>query len=167
MNWVDALILLFLSVAAVAGWRAGLIRGLAMLAGVVAGSVLAARSYKQVALLFSGFVESEGLRQILAFGLVFLAVLVASLLTGRLISHLLRVLLVGWIDNAAGLAVGAFGGALLVTSLLIAGGSIPVAGIPASIQHSLFGPMLVEQMRAVLALFPQEFDRVKLLLGIG
>ena len=161
MNWVDALVIVMVGALALIGWRAGVIGAATALGGVVVAGVVAANTYTGLAPALSGVIENKGVAQVVAFGVVFLVLLVAAMVLGRIVKRLLNILLIGWVDNAAGLVAGGFVGVLGATFLIMVMGAVPVEELGNAVEESVLGVWVVDRMTGLLALLPQEFDQVK------
>lgn len=164
MNWLDILIIVVVGLLAFMGWRRGVLQVVIALGGVIVGIAVAGRIYKPLGSAFSGVIDSEGMAQIAAFAVIFLAIMAAAMFLGRLVRQTLRFLLLAWVDNLAGMALGALVGAAISSALIIAMGVLPVASLKNAVEDSALATGLVDNMRVLLALLPKEFDQVKGLL---
>ncbi len=165
MNWVDILIIVLVVGLGFLGWRNGVIRWVLTLIGGILGVVLAGRLYKSAAYLVP--VNSEGQKQIIAFAVIFLAVLVGAWIVARILKATLNVLMLGWIDNGAGAILGLAAGALAATAIISAMGVVPVTSLHQAIDNSALAGPLVKRTSIVLAFLPSEFGSVKSMLGLG
>lgn len=107
MNWLDVVILLPLLVGLVRGLMRGLISEVIAFAVVILG-VLGARfgAPSFSAWLLTQFAWPQGVCDLVAYTLVFLAVAVVLSITARLLTKLLRAIHLGWANRALG---GVFG----------------------------------------------------------
>ena len=80
MNWLDITALTLVLGGAFLGWRNGLLRWAFMLAGTIAGAILAGQFYTDLEMLAQGAIDSEALRQTIAFSVIFIGTLLAALL---------------------------------------------------------------------------------------
>ena len=105
MNWVDIVILVLVIGLGFMGWRNGVIRLVFTLIGGIVGLVLAGQLFDDLAPLVP-IGDKEGVQQLIAFGVIFLAVLIGAWIAARLVKAVLTILLLGWVDSLAGLAIG-------------------------------------------------------------
>lgn len=129
MHWLTIATLALLFVFALLGWRAGLIRRVLELAGMVA-SILLASHYGH--LLAEPLQDITGLSERLAGPLGLLVLLVALILLTRLLAwslaKALRVSILGWLDRWGGAALGLVIGLLVCSVLLMLVCRLPVDG---------------------------------------
>ena len=164
MNWIDILIIVLVGLLGLLGWRRGVIQAITALGGFIIGLTVAGRAYKPLASVLSDAIDSEGSAQMVALAVIFLSIMVASMALGKVLRRTLQFFMLGWVDNAAGLALGALVGALVSTALIIAMGAFPVGSLNTAVEDSALATGLVDTMRVLLALLPGEFDSVKDLL---
>jgi membrane protein required for colicin V production len=88
-NWFDIILLLILLVSFILGLIKGFVRQIVGIAAVVVGLILAAIYYHYVSRLLIGAFVSEQWSQLVAFVLIFLAVLAVGWLVGFLLSKLM------------------------------------------------------------------------------
>ncbi len=165
MNWVDITILLLVLVLGFFGWRNGVIRWAFTLAGAAIGVLMAGQVYTSVQTVFTPFTDDEGIRQVLGFGLVVLVGLASGWFIGRLMKQMLNILMLGWIDNLAGLVLGVAGGAIAATAIVSVMGIVPVESLENAVKESAMAEVLVDKLGFVRALLPQEFDSITELLN--
>ncbi len=165
MNWVDVIILVLVLGLGFLGWRNGVISWAFTLIGGIAGVVLAGLLYKDVAPAIP-FGDSEGVHQAAAFAIIFVVVMAASWVLARSLKKLLKVLLLGWVDNGAGLALGVLAGAFAASAIVTLMGTVPVTALQDSISDSTLSEPLVDKLGLVRAFLPDEFDAVQELLDL-
>ncbi|MEX2599851.1 MAG: CvpA family protein [Dehalococcoidia bacterium] len=165
MNWVDIFILVLVLGLGFLGWRNGLIRWAFTLIGGILGVILAGRLYETVSPLIP--FGSEGVQQIVAFGAIFLAVMIGAWIVSRVVKTMLNVLMLGWVDHTAGAALGLLAGAFAVTAVISAMGIVPSDSIQNAVSESTLATPLVNSMGIVLTFLPEEFDQVKDLVTAG
>ena len=166
MNWVDILILVLVLGAGFLGWRNGVIRWAFTLVGGIVGVVLAGRTYKSVADVIP-VGDSEAVRQVAAFALVFVVVLAGAWVLARLVKTALNVLLLGWIDSGAGLAVGLVVGGVAASAIMTVIGIVPSDSLQEAVDESTLAEPLMNSTGFVRAFLPEEFDAIKDLLQKG
>ncbi|MFQ5859967.1 MAG: CvpA family protein [Dehalococcoidia bacterium] len=158
MNWIDILILILLALAAFVGWKLGIIRVVVTLVGIALGIYLAGQGYETVAKVTDLFVTSDNGAKVLAFIIIFGGVMVGAVVVSRMVKGLLRRLMLGWVDQAAGMALWvAIVGAILATFLTLVA-SFPVLGLESTIRSSSLGSFLLDNYNLFLGLLPGEFE---------
>ena len=124
-NWLDILFLVIIAVSLIIGLIKGLARMIIGVASVVAGFVIAGLYYRPVSALFNRLLAAEIWRHLIAFVLIFIAVLIV----GGLISFLLSKIIKGplrFADRVLGGILGVIAGVLICGVLVIAQLSFPV-----------------------------------------
>ncbi len=121
MNSLDALLLVGLAPFAVRGLFRGLCREALGVAGLVAALFVAAAGDTRLsAVLVGRDLVHEPWAGPAAFGLLFLVTVLAANLVGRLADRLVRALLLGWLNRAAGIVFGTLKGATVLGLGLLA-----------------------------------------------
>ena len=166
MNWVDLLIVAMVLGLGFMGFRNGIIRWTVTLIGGIAGIFLAGRLYKPLSDILS-IADNEGINRVAAFAVVLLSVMLLAWIVGNIIRTTLSIFLLGWVDRAAGAALGLFLGAVGATAIVSAMGAFPVESLRTGINGSALADPLVSLFGFVLALLPSEFDAVKDVLSTG
>jgi uncharacterized membrane protein required for colicin V production len=162
MNWVDILIIVLIAGPGFMGWRTGVIKWAVTLAGAISGIYLAGGIYTKVAdFLPQAGSYSEATHQAISFGLVFVVVLIAAWALGKFLRTLLTTLFLNWIDNFAGLCLGALVGAVTATALISAIGIVPIDSLQGSISESDLAKPLIARLGFILNLLPDQFDAIK------
>ncbi len=158
MNWLDIVIIVVAALFGLFGLWQGAIKALFGVAGLVGGIVLAGRYYHALAGILSpsGATWSE----VAAYALIVIATLVAAGAIGWLVSHLVHITMLGWLDRLIGFLLGAAVGCLLCAAILaIISKYFP--GSQSIISQSAVAKFLMEQFPLLLALLPDEFDFVR------
>ena len=150
MNWLDIVILVMTGVAALIGWRIGLVHTALSIVGIAVAIVLAGDFFQDVAPLFERIVDSENGANVLGFLLVFVVVLLAAAIVGAIVRKVLAKLMLGWIDAVGGLVLGAFLSLVLVSAVLSVVDSFPILDLEETIAESVIGSFLVEDFDVVL-----------------
>ena len=113
MNAVDLPIVATVALFALIGLKAGLLRPISGIGGLILGVFIAVQSSADLAAELETNIEGDTLRRTAAFiGIVILTV-VASRLAAFLIKKLLATLVLGWLDHVAGAVAGAALGVVL------------------------------------------------------
>ncbi len=115
MNILDLLIAIPLGYLIFKGYKKGLVYELASLAGIIVGSLLAVR----LANWFSALIGLDGeYAFLIAFFIIFVAVVVLSLFAAKLVERFVKLMHVGVLNNLAGALFGLLKGACIVGVLL-------------------------------------------------
>jgi membrane protein required for colicin V production len=109
MVWVDIVIIIIIISLIVHGIATGLIRGVFDIAGIVFGYI--------IAVTYSTAVR---IPQILAFLLIFIAVIVAFSIVGRIMSKIIHITPLGLIDRVLGGVLGLVKGGIICFVFLLA-----------------------------------------------
>ena len=159
MNWVDIVILVLVVGLGFMGWRNGVIRWVFTLAGFIVGAVLAGRMYKDLASSVA-VGDSEAVQQLVAFAAIFLVVMTVGWVAARILKTVMSVLLLGWVDSLAGLAVGAITGAFAATAIISAMGIVPSDTLKQAVVDSSLAEPLSDNLGFVRGFLPDEFDQI-------
>ena len=157
MNWLDAVLVIFLIFTTLVGVIRGLVGMLLPLIGLVVGVIVAGNYYTGLANdVFRSDATAARIAAFIVIVLVFL--IIATLLTVLLHGFLKRFLL-DWLNHL----LGAFAG--FVIGSLIAGAILSIllkqsVGVP-TIQDSAVASFLVDKFPFALSLLPGEFDKIK------
>lgn len=152
-NWLDILLLVIIGVSLVLGLIKGLTRMIIGVASVVAGFVFAALYYRPVSALFSRLLAAEIWRHLVAFVLIFIAVLIV----GGLVSFLLSKIIKGplrFADRILGGMLGVVSGVLVCGVLVIAQIAFPVD--KQALQRSAIAPYCYWLTRGMIQVIPRE-----------
>ena len=160
MNWVDIMVLVLVLGAGFMGWRNGVIRWAFTLIGGIFGVILAGQLYKTLAPAVP-FGDSDAVKQLVAFGVIFVAVMVGAWIAARIVKATLKVLLLGWVDSVAGLALGVAAGAVAATAIISVMGSLPVGRVQDAVNGSTLAEPLSENLGFVRSFLPEEFDQIQ------
>jgi len=159
MNGLDVLIGITLALGAYTGLRKGIVGMLLPLVGLVIGVYLAGRYYQ--ALAERVFHSQASSMQTISFVLILLAVIFAASLVASLISRALPLILLGWLN-------GLLGGVLGILLAMMAWGTLlallllfPALAPEGLIGDSFLASVILERFPLLLALLPEEFDRVR------
>ena len=160
MNWVDIMVLVLVLGAGFMGWRNGVIRWAFTLVGGIIGVILAGQLYKTLAPAVP-FGDSDAVKQLVAFGVIFVAVMIGAWIAARIVKATLKVLLLGWVDSVAGLALGVAAGAVAATAIISVMGSLPVGRVQDAVNASTLAEPLSENLGFVRSFLPEEFDQIQ------
>ena len=134
MNWIDIAILVVVAASGMLGFMRGMVREVLGLIAWVGAAFAATSSFSQVQGIARRAIANPDIADPVAFGAVFLVVLIILSLMARLLSGVTRHSVLGGLDRTLGLVFGlARGGVLMIAAYLIAGVVQPVASWPAEV----------------------------------
>jgi len=119
MNVFDIVIIVIVSFCLIRGLFKGLIGEVSGIIGVMTGFYGAYTYYPLIAPYAKDWIETPGLRNIIAFFLLFSLILIVIGLISMLIRKLLNLVFLGWVDRTFGLIFGGAKGLLIVSVLFI------------------------------------------------
>lgn len=119
MNAFDIVVIVVTSFCLIRGAFKGLIGEVSGIIGVVAGFYGAYTYYPLIAVYGREWINSDALRNLIAFFLLFVGILVAVNLLSILIQKLLKLVFLGWVDRTFGLVFGALKGVMIMSVLFI------------------------------------------------
>ena len=119
MNWLDIVMLVFIGVGSLVGWRMRITSAVFMVLGLALGVYLAVQFSGDVAELLTDTISSQTVATVVSYGIIFLVVVVAFRILGTMIRKLMSVLVLGWVDATGGLALGFVGGAIVAGALML------------------------------------------------
>src|SRR3990172_11264439 len=158
MNWLDAVIILFLLGFTLSAYRAGLIREVVTLVAVLVGVVAAGLLYDDLAQDVLVFIDDEDVALAVAFLLLFGAVYLLGQTTAFVLKRTASLLLLGWADHLGGAAFGLLKGLIVVEVLLILFAAYPQLSLDDAIYDSRLAPLFIDDAPFLLNLLPGEFD---------
>jgi len=149
MNWLDLVLIVFVAVVAVIGYRTGLVQAGTTLVGILVGIALASRLHDKVDSLFS-FTGNENAQEIGGFILIFALVLLGSIVASYLLRSILRAAMLGWVDSLGGVALGVVIAAAAASAVLSNVQQFPVLDLDVTVEDSLLGSFLADNFDVVL-----------------
>ena len=157
MNWLDIVLIILLVSAAVSGLFSGLIKMVLSLAGLVVGVIIAGRTYIPLAENLT-FISNESAARVVAFALIFLAVILIAFLLGIILTRLVSAILLGWLNRVGGAFFGLLLGAFFISAILTLW--VKYIGAGDTIITSGMASFLLDRFPMALALLPEEFASV-------
>lgn len=163
MNWLDWVLVAFLLISVLAGFREGFVRIGIGFAAMIVGFFMASWFGGVVAGSLSPYIESKAVAGIVAFLLVFVGVLIAGALIAALLARLLKIVGLSWADRLMGGAVGlARGFVVLVVITMVMTAFLPKS-LPRAVADSRLAPYVFGASHILTAATPFEiregFDR--------
>jgi len=165
MGWLDIIVIVAVSVPVLIGFRTGLVKTVAPVAGTALAVLLALRFYGTLADRLSPWLESPTQCKVAAFAIIFVLVIVAALVLASLLRGLLSMVLMGWVDNLGGAVLGLAIGALVPAALLSLAIRFYPSGAEDAVRDSSVASFLVDRFATVLTLLPDKMDGVRQFFG--
>lgn len=143
MNWVDLAIIIALALAAVSGWRHGLVSALAMLVALLIGLALASRLGADVGSLI---LKNRDSAWLLGFAIILIIAVLAGFIGGKIAKKVVRLLLLGWVDHLGGLIASVVLAVLLLSALVVVAVSIEASPdrLRGAVKDSTLGSQLAD-----------------------
>jgi membrane protein required for colicin V production len=157
LNWVDVAILLVLAWFTYSAFHAGLIREVITILGAVLAVALAGLFYMRFAEDVKVAISDEQTAEVVAFGVIFGCVILASQLLALFLKHAAQLLLLGLFDSIGGAAIGILKGAIFVEIALIVAVTFPNLGFVDAVKHSTLAPIFLKGLPVLKVILPGEF----------
>jgi membrane protein required for colicin V production len=154
MNAVDLVIVAVLAIATIGGFLQGFVVQIATILGAVLALAIAQREYLNFRSLLVHVAPSSKWVTVIAYLVIFLFVWAAVILIARRLRSLVRLMMLGWMDRAAGAVIGLLQGVLLIELLIALGLRVANQSLHHAIRHSTLGPALQSVIPWVNQLFP-------------
>ena len=158
MNWLDIVIIVLLAVPTFMGLKAGIIKALFTVAGVIVGVVLAGRFSDSLAGVLT-FISDPGIAKAVAFAIILIVVMIIATIAAKLVKWAVSAVLLGWVNHLGGAILG------LVLGFVFCGAVLTMwvnyLGIGDSIADSILTRIMLNGFPLVLGLLPAEFDSVR------
>jgi membrane protein required for colicin V production len=159
VNWLDIVIIVTMGIAALMGYRTGVIKGFLSIIGIIVGVVLAGQFGDTVGDKMT-FIDNPNGATIAGYAVVLGAVFIGALILASILRKLLDFILLGWVDNLGGAALGVGASAIVWTGAIAAAGSFPVGFLNDAVEESSIAPDLADKVPFVLDLLPEEYSDV-------
>jgi membrane protein required for colicin V production len=154
MNWIDWLLIIFLLISVVNGFREGMVRiGIGIVA-LIAGFFLASWFGGMAAGTLLPFIHSKPVASILGYFLVFCGVLIAGALIASLIVRMLKLIGLTWMDRLLGGAFGILRGFVVVSVVAMVVTALAPKWLPAAVHDSTIAPYVLRASSVLTALTP-------------
>jgi membrane protein required for colicin V production len=157
LNWVDIAIIGSLAFFTYTAFHAGLIREVITIFGALFAIALAGLFYSRLAEDVKVAIDQEETAKIVAFAMIFFAVILASQLTASFLKHAASLLLLGAFDAVGGAIIGLIKGFIFVEIALIVGVTFPSLGVEKAIDSSSFAPFFLDALPFLRVILPGEF----------
>ena len=151
MNWIDIAVLVVWGVAALWGFRVGLLQMLILLVVVAGGLALSSRIAEPVGNVLSPFTDSENVQTVVALIITLVVLSVVGILVGSVLRTMLGFLIIfGLYNRLGGMAVGILVGFVLLTGVLTGAQKFPFGDVSEDIDDSALGSFLADKFDVVI-----------------
>ena len=157
MNELDIILIVILFIPTFIGLRKGLIKTVLSFAGLLVGVVLAGRLYEPVSRIF-GFLNNDNAAKIIAFVLILALVMVAAFFLARLLKSVVKMVMLGWVDNVGGAIFGFLSGFVLLSAILATWVKLFGSGL---VTESFIAEVMLDNFPLILGLLPGDFDVIR------
>jgi membrane protein required for colicin V production len=158
MNWLDIVIIIALAVSVFGGLKAGIIKVLFTIAGLIIGVVLAGN--------YSGalgdrltFISDPNTAGIVAFVLIMVVVMIVAAILAFVIKKIASAVLLGWVNHLGGAVLGLILGMIFVGAILSM--YLKFLGDNSTITNSWLAGFLLDKFPIVMGFLPSQFDSVR------
>ena len=158
MHWLDIIIAVLIIIPAFIGLKAGIIKAVLSLAGIIVGVILAGRYHAALSEQLT-FIQSADLANIVAFAIILIGVMVIAAVLASWLKWAVSAILLGWVNRLGGAVFGLLLGAVFCGAILAIWAKFLGAGGPLS--ESILAPVLLDRFPLVLAFLPEEFDAIR------
>ena len=158
MSWLDIIVLAVIAFAALFGFKAGIIKAVLSLAGVVGGVVLAGHYYAPLSEQLT-FISQPGVAKIVAFAIILAGVVIIAAIIAAVLRWVTSLMMLGWVNRLGGAIFGLLMGGVICGALLAAW--VKFIGMNGVIGDSVLAQTLLDYFPLVLALLPGEFDAIR------
>ncbi|HYP05032.1 MAG TPA: CvpA family protein [Bryobacteraceae bacterium] len=163
MNWVDWLLIAFLLISIANGFQEGMVRITIGFIAMIAGFFLASWFGGLVAGSLLPWVSSKAAASIFGYLLVFIGVLILGGLLGLLISRMLKLIGLSWMDRLFGAALGVARGFVVLAVVTMVITALAPKWLPSAVRQSQYAPYVLRAADVLTELTPFEirdgFDR--------
>lgn len=157
MNWLDIVLLIVLVGSVVTSFSTGLAREVVGLVSMVAALVLAIWFYGSAGSILLPYVSSPGIAHFCGFLIVFVGVLVAGALIGRVLGRMMKAAGLSFVDRLLGAGFGVVRGLLISIAFVLALLAFtPGKSPPTAVVHSRVAPYVIDAARVCAAIAPRE-----------
>jgi membrane protein required for colicin V production len=159
VHWLDLVIVAAIAWVTFSAFSRGLIREVVTLAAFVVGAIVAGMLYDDLSANLAFLIDDETTRNLIAFGALFLGVVVLGQIVGGALKRTAALLMLGPFDHLGGAAFGFVKGVVLVEVALIAVSVFPISSeVAAAVDESTLAPVFLERAPVVEVALPPEFE---------
>jgi membrane protein required for colicin V production len=159
VHWLDLVIVAAIAWVTFSAFSRGLIREVVTLAAFVVGAIVAGMLFDDLSANLAFLIDDETTRNLIAFGALFLGVVVLGQIVGGALKRTAALLMLGPFDHLGGAAFGFVKGVVLVEVALIAVSVFPISSeVAAAVDESTLAPVFLERAPVVEVALPPEFE---------
>lgn len=158
MSWLDITFLIIVGINGLLGLWRGVVREAFTLLGIVAGAIIASRTYEMALPVVGKIVANPNLARIIGFLLIFLVAAVLIHLLGVAIRKLFKIILLGWLDRFLGLLFGLIKGLAIVLVAIILLSKFPVGNSRELLEDSIVVPYAFILLKLFLPFLPEDLS---------
>ncbi|OIP37171.1 hypothetical protein AUJ95_08510 [Candidatus Desantisbacteria bacterium CG2_30_40_21] len=157
MNILDILFFVVIVISIVLSMMKGLTREVFSLAGVIAGVVVAGKTFEHGAVLLQQWMPA-GIAKPVAFAIITVLVNILINFGGIVLQKLMKIAMLGWVDNLGGIIFGTIRGLILVSIAIIVLLKFPIGSSKELIVSSNIIPTFKSFLQLICLLLPPEFS---------
>ena len=157
MSWIDIVILATMAWFTYAAFHAGMIREVITIFGAIFAVALAGLFYQELAEDVRVAIDDEEATRIIAFAMIFGAVILASQLAALFLKQAASLLLLGLFDSLGGAFIGFLKGFIFVEVALILGVTFESLGFRGAIESSALAPLYLDLLPFLRWILPAQF----------
>ncbi len=158
MNWLDILIAILIVVSVFGGLKAGIIKVLFTIAGLIIGVVLAGNYSEAIGDKLT-FISNPKVAGILAFIIIMAVVMIGFSIVAFVVKKIASAVLLGWVNHLGGAVFGLLLGMIFVAALLSM--YLKFMGNTDTITNSWLAGFLLDKFPIVMGFLPKQFDSVR------
>jgi membrane protein required for colicin V production len=158
LNWLDIIIIILIVVPGFIGLKAGIIKALFTVAGVIVGVVLAGRLSDSLGGVLP-FISNPEVAKLVAFAVILVVVMIIASIAAKLVKWAVSAVLMGWLNRLGGAILGVVLGMIFCGAVLTMW--VNYLGINSVVENSALAGFLLNSFPIVLGLLPSEFDSVR------
>jgi uncharacterized membrane protein required for colicin V production len=159
VNWVDIAILIALAWLTYSAFHAGFIREVVTIFSAVLAVAMAGLLYEKLAEdIQQVAVDNLETAEIIAFGIIFGAVILTGQLLAMFLKQAASLLMLGLFDSMGGALIGLIKGFVFVEIALIAGVTFEDLGVREAILDSAFADFFLQVLPVLKYILPGQFD---------
>jgi membrane protein required for colicin V production len=159
VNWLDWVIIGFLVVSVVSGFREGFIRiGIGFIS-LIAGFIGASWFYRLAADPLIPYVHSRMLANFIGFFLIFILVGIAGSIVAAILVRIFHIVGLSFVDRSLGGILGGLRGALVLVIVTMAVMAFAPRRLPDAVETSRLAPHIITGSRLLSAATPYELKQ--------
>ncbi|HSW48529.1 MAG TPA: CvpA family protein [Bryobacteraceae bacterium] len=156
MNWLDVLLIVIFAASLASGIAKGFAKLAVGLFSAVLGFLCALWFYGAAGSFLLPYVSHKGIANFLGFLAVFVLILIAGAVAGKLLSMLFKWAGLSWLDRLLGGVFGLLRGLVLAIALVLALLAFTPKPPPQSVVRSRIAPYVIDTARLCAHLAPRE-----------